>query len=567
MNCWGYNFHGELGDGTTINRTVPVTPIGLESGVVAISAGGFHTCALMWDGTVKCWGANWHGQIGDGTTRQREIPVDVDDINSATAITTGKFHTCALLQNRDILCWGYNRYGQQGNGSTTDNLTPKKPVGVSNAVAVAAGALHTCALINDGRVRCWGDNLEGQIGDGTTQQREIPVNVSGLLVGSGVTRIYLGGFHSCAMLPGGVPRCWGDNWAGQVGDGSNADQLWPVNVSGLPAATQMLDGGDSHTCAVLDGGAVYCWGSNSSGQLGDTTSALHLAPGQVIGLSSGDYLVKAGSLHACVLTPAGGVKCWGNNKYGQLGDGSTIDRLAPVNVSGLTSGVIALGVGQFHSCAVVAGGSLKCWGDNSDGQLGDGTEEKRLIPTNVSGLYSGVVAVDGGSEHTCALMTSGGVKCRGNNSVGRLGDGTNADRLTPVNVIGLGDDVSNLVLGSAHTCVVLANGGVQCWGYNVGGQLGNGSVSNSWSPVDVIGLASNAVQLSAGEQHTCVLDDQNGVQCWGVNNSGELGDGTFSNRATAGGVSGLSSGVTGLTSGDSHSCRGPDSRRCAVLGQ
>ncbi len=553
VKCWGYNYHGELGDGTTVNRLSPVPVEGLSGGVAAIAAGGFHTCALIGDGTVMCWGANWHGEIGDGTTRERLTPVQVDDVNSAIAIAAGKFHTCALLQNRDVLCWGYNRYGQQGNGSTSDNHTPKKVAGLSNAVAIGAGALHTCALINDGRVRCWGDNLEGQIGDGTQDMQVLPVNVNGLNVGSGVAALSLGAFHTCALISGGSVRCWGDNWAGQVGDGSTTDQLVPVTVAGLPPGIQAVGAGDSHTCAVTGDGQVACWGSNGVGQLGNLTSALRLTPVNVANLGSSVLEIQAGTRHACALTGSGGVKCWGNNKYGQLGDGSAVDRLVPVDVTGLTSGVTALGVGKYHSCAVTGGG-LKCWGDNTNGQLGDGTMDERWVPTDVYGLPGNVTAVSAGSEHTCALTGTGGVYCWGNNSTGRLGIGTNVDSLVPVQVTGLAGGVAELQVGESHTCVVTTAGGLKCWGYNFNGQLGVGSTEDEWAPVNVPGMTSGVSMVSANSGHTCALNDQGGLKCWGANFSGEVGDGTFATRLSPVQVLGLSSGVTAVQAGTDFTC-------------
>ncbi len=553
VKCWGYNYHGELGDGGTVNRLAPAPVVGLSGGIAAIAAGGFHTCALAADGTVFCWGANWHGQLGDGSTRERLTPVQVEDVNSATAIAAGKYHTCALLQNRDVLCWGYNRYGQQGNGSTSDNLTPKKVVGLSSVVAIGAGALHNCALINDGRVRCWGDNLEGQIGNGTRAMQLLPVNVSGLNTGSGVTALSLGAFHSCALVAGGTALCWGDNWAGQVGDGSTFDQLAPVGVSGLPSGILALGAGDSHTCAVAADGKVLCWGSKGVGQLGDLTTALSLAPVSVAGLGSSIQEVHAGSRHACALTSSGGVKCWGNNKYGQLGDGTTIDRLSPVDVAGLTSGVTALGVGKYHTCAVTGGG-VKCWGTNGDGQLGDGTTDERWVPTDVFGLVSGIASVSAGSEHTCALTTAGGVYCWGNNSAGRLGIGSNVDSLIPVLLPDLTGGVEMLQVGESHSCVVTDAGGLKCWGYNFNGQLGIGSTASMWTPTDVPGLASGVSMVSANSGHTCALSDQGGLKCWGANFSGEVGDGTLITRLSPVQVLGLGSGVADVQAGGDFTC-------------
>jgi alpha-tubulin suppressor-like RCC1 family protein len=204
--------------------------------------------------------------------------------------------------------------------------------------------------------------------------------------------------------------------------------------------------GSFHTCALTTAGGVKCWGSNGSGQLGDGTTTPRLTPVDVSGLSSEVSAIATGLFgsHTCALTTGGGVKCWGNNFSGQLGDGTTTQGLTPVDVSGLSSGVSAIAAGTGYTCALTTGGGIKCWGDNVFGQLGDGTTTQRLTPVDVSGLSSGVSAIAAGTEHTCALTTGGGVKCWGRNSTGNLGDGTTTQRLTPVDVSGLTSALSRI---------------------------------------------------------------------------------------------------------------------------
>jgi alpha-tubulin suppressor-like RCC1 family protein len=554
VKCWGYNLHGEQGDGTTINRLVPGDVVGLTSGVSQIAVGGFHTCALLSSGGIQCWGANWHGQLGDGSTHERHTPVDVIGLEgNVLSIAAGKFHTCALTNEGGIKCWGYNRHGEQGNGATEDRLIPGDVIGLTGgAAALAPGALHTCALKANGSVVCWGDNMEGQIGDGTTTQRLTPVNVLGL--NGGVGALKSGAFHSCALLNSGEVKCWGDNWAGQVGDGTTFDRAMPQLIGSLTGLVATVDGGDSHTCAVVLGGEILCWGSNGYGQIGVNTSALRLAPVSVQGLSEEIDAITGGGLHTCVLTSAGGVKCWGNNKYGQLGDGSTYDRLTPVDVTGLSSGVTSISTGGFHSCAAMSGGGVKCWGENTWGYLGDGTMIQREVPVDVVGLDEEVIDLALGLKHSCALTNVGSVKCWGSNFNGRLGDGTNAHNPMPVNVVGLGLGVVQIEAGAEHTCAVMNTGGVNCWGNNFNRQLGDGTQSDRWTPVNVVGLASGVIDVAGGTYHTCALTDQTNVLCWGGNFSGQVGDGSVIVRTIPVDVSGLPLGVIDIAAGGFHSC-------------
>jgi hypothetical protein len=374
-----------------------------------------------------------------------------------------------------------------GQGDTSGAEPVTIPI---SATAVATGGYHTCAVTSGGGVKCWGDNFYSQLGDGTTTTRLTPVDVSGLT--SGVTAV-AASFHTCAVTSVGGLKCWGWNADGQLGDGTTTTRPTPVDLSGLTSGVTAVATGISHTCAVTSGGGVKCWGNNTYGQLGDGTTTTRLTPVDVSGLTSGVTAVATGGYHTCAVTSGGGVKCWGDNRTGELGDGTTTDRLTPVDVSGLTSGATAVDGGDNQTCAVTTGGGVKCWGNNTCGQLGDGTTTTRLTPVDVSGLTSGVTAVRAAFNHTCAVTSGGGVKCWGCNFVGQLGDGTGTDRLTPVDVSGLTSGVTAVGVGNgSHTCAVTSSGRVQCWGWNVNGQLGDGTTTDSLTPVDVSGLVGTA---------------------------------------------------------------------------
>ena len=318
---------------------------------------------------------------------------------------------------------------------------------------------------------------------------------------------------------------------------------------GSRQASTTVSAGGWNTCVVTTLGGAKCWGENAYGVVGDGTTTDRLTPVNVSGLSSGVAQVSVGYYHACALTTVGGVKCWGENVHGELGDGTTLTRLSPVNVAGLTSGVTSIATGldhahHDHTSAVTSAGGVKCWGDNQYGELGDGTTTDRTTPVDVSGLASGVVAVFAGGTATCAVTTTGGAKCWGHNDAGQLGDGTTTDRTTPVDVSGLGSGVSSIAMsqssagegiGGSHTCAVTTAGAAHCWGNNDGGMLGDGTTTERTTPVDVSGLSSGMVGVAVNFWDGCAISSAGGVKCWGPS---EVGDGTSIDRLTPVDVSG-----------------------------
>jgi alpha-tubulin suppressor-like RCC1 family protein len=365
-------------------------------------------------------------------------------------------------------------------------------IGVLNTITyhpISTGGEHTCALTKAGGVKCWGLNSSGQLGDDTTTDRHAPVDVVGL--GSSVTAISAGIDFTCALTSTGGVKCWGRNNSYQLGDGTTTDRPNPVDVVGLSSGVTAISAGIDFTCALTSAGGVKCWGSNNSGQLGDNTTYARPAPVDVVGLSSGVTAISAGG-HTCALTSAGGVKCWGTNGKGELGDNTTYTRLTPVDVVGLSSGVIAISAGYFHTCVLMDTGGVKCWGWNQFGELGDDTTTDRWAPVDVVGLSSGITAVAASDLHTCALTSAGGVKCWGQNEFGQLGDNTKTNRWTPVDVVGLSSGVTAFSSVDLHTCALTSAGRAKCWGDNIYGQLGDDQVDPNnrakTAPVDVVGF-------------------------------------------------------------------------------
>jgi alpha-tubulin suppressor-like RCC1 family protein len=368
----------------------------------------------------------------------------------ATMLSTGTGDgTCALTIAGGVTCWGSNSFGQLGNGTVGGfSSVPVDVSGLASGVAaVSVGYWSACALTTAGGVKCWGDGQLGDLGNGTLSSSSVPVNVSGL--SSGVAAISAGFHGGCALMITGGVKCWGDNGHGQLGNGTTQTRLVPGDVTGLTSGVAQVSQGMDDACALMIDGSVKCWGYNGDGELGNgTTSADVLTPVDVVGLPAPVASISASSYHSCVVTTAGAAMCWGSNLFHQLGNGTNIDSSVPVRVSRLSSGVSSISATPFGTCALTTGGGVKCWGANDRGQLGTGDERYRAVPVDVLGLTGGVAEVSSGTEQTCALTTAGGVRCWGYNGGGDLGDGTTTDRHRPVRVIYLpGVEISGLAPG------------------------------------------------------------------------------------------------------------------------
>lgn len=351
-------------------------------------------------------------------------------------IGRGLDHTCAVTMGGGY-CWGSNAASKLGSltGSTSSDSVPALVRTDITFAQLMAGIDHTCGLTSGGAAYCWGGNDSGQVGNGNHMLAVEPVRV---VTPAGVTFTMLsaGLWHTCGLTTSGAAYCWGANGDGQVGDGTNASTAVPVLVSGALSFTAVHAGG-WHTCGVTADGTAYCWGRNSSGQLGDSTTTPRPAPVRVKGPDGLVFdAVGAGQNHTCSLATDGAAYCWGSNGAGELGDGTSENRSAPVAVTGgLTFAVIA--PGAFHSCGLAADGALYCWGNGLNGELGDGFDNNRDSPTLVSGGHGFDMVASGGGLHTCAraVSPSTALLCWGANGAGQLGDGTRVSRSEPVFVV------------------------------------------------------------------------------------------------------------------------------------
>jgi alpha-tubulin suppressor-like RCC1 family protein len=368
---------------SNVSNTLTISSFLIHYKAVAVTEGNNHACALLDNGSMQCWGYAANYRLGNGSTTSQSSPVNVSNIDNATAIAAG-LHTCALLSGGTIKCWGSGSYGKLGNGSTNDNSTPVSVSNISNATSISAGSSHSCAVLDNGTVMCWGAGDSGQLGNGSTSHSNTPVAVSNI---DNATAVTVSGGWSCALLDNGTVQCWGAG--AMLGYGSTSDNSTPVSVSNITTATGISTGPGSYTCAVLSGGTVKCWGEDSGdyGVLGNGSTSRQLTPVSVNNISNATA-ISVGQYSACALLSGGTVKCWGRGSYGQLGNGSTSDTLTPVSVSNISTATALSNRGgsQFH-CALLSGGAIQCWGTDDEGKLGDGGTVPNGNTTNSEPVY------------------------------------------------------------------------------------------------------------------------------------------------------------------------------------
>jgi len=404
-------------------------PFDVRGAFVTVSAGIYRTCAVSEAGTVYCWG--FIGLNKDWMNDDppfKESPVAVGSGLTFTTVSTSS-HSCGRTISGAAYCWGDNEGGQLGSGSTTSSRTPVKVTGELSFAAVSAGGGHTCGLTTTGAVYCWGDNSLGQLGNGSRTGSTAPTPVAGGLT---FTSVSSGSSHSCGVTTAGAAYCWGANGNGQLGDGSRLDSSIPVAVAG---------------------GLTFAMVSSGSAVVVDSREDIRGGPGGLRARPLPDAVSTISALvrfyeHTCGMTLGGEAYCWGGNSSGQLGNGSTTDASTPVLVAGdLTFAMVTAGGG--YSCGVTASGAAYCWGDNGTGQLGNGSTTDSSTPLAVTGSLS--------FASVAAAPAEGG--------------------------LGVASDDS-----AAHTCGITKAGVVYCWGWNVLGQLGNGTLTGSSTPIRISNL-------------------------------------------------------------------------------
>ena len=563
--CWGLNSNGQLGTGDYNNSNIPVAITGdalAGKTVNQITAGFNRTCAVVSDGTVACWGG------GDSYTPVAVTGGALAN-KTVTQVTAGGGHMCALISDGTVACWGSNTEGQLGTGDDNNSSTPVAAnVGAlagKTVTEISAGQYHTCALISNGTVSCWGYNQSGQIGNGNTNNTNTPVAItSGALTNKTVTQITAGYNYTCALISDGTVACWGDNSGGVLGTGDEIDSNSPAMVARgeiTKITVTQISGQLYHTCALLSNGTAACWGIGSEAPLGTGNTMSSYTPVAITGGALANKTITqiyAGYNHTCAVVSDGTVACWGRNNNGQLGTGNNIDSNTPVVVTGgaLTNKYVTqITAGDLHTCALISDGTVACWGLNSSGQLGTGDTNSSNIPVAITGgalENKTVIQITAEAGRTCALISDGTVACWGGGA-----------SYAPVAVTGgslAGTTVTQVTAGFSHVCALISDGTVACWGSNIEGQLGTGDYNNSGTPVAVTGgaLANNTVtEITAGGYHTCALISNGTISCWGFNQNGQIGNGNTNTTNTPIAITGgalTNKTVTDISGHQNYSC-------------
>lgn len=527
-------------------------------------------CAISSSNALYCWGDNRYGGVGDGSATQVDlVPVHVATGLTFSSVAMGIGGSCALATGGGLYCWGPD--DGVSNGGTISNspapsVTPARVAASLSFVSISRGAYDVCGITADGHAYCWGTNSYGEDGDATTSTNATPVLVQG---GQTFVVVSVGAYQSCGLVAGGAAWCWGRNESGELGNGATADSHVPVPVAGGHTFVAISAG--NPTCAIDRNGASWCWGDNSSGALGNgstTNSAVPVAVTNGLIFSSISVSTYPGSTslsYACGITTSAAAYCWGNNLYGQLGNGTDAATLVPIPVAGGFT-FAALSAGYGNACGITTVGVAVCWGLRAFGDLGNGTIGYRNLPTPVTGGLS-FTTLSIGEKHGCGLVTAGDVYCWGDGSVGELGNGANLGSPSPVKVAGGHHFVSLGATSGRVTCAIASDSlpptaATYCWGSNAMGELGHGTLEASDNvPVLVAGglnfqsVSSSDDVQAQGYSTTCAVTTTGVGYCWGYNGSGQLGNGTFASTPNPTPVPVLGGLVfSSITPGGDHSC-------------
>lgn len=587
--CWGSNDLGQLGNGTTIYSSEPVQVKNLDQ-AIAISAGTDHTCALHSDGSISCWGSDQYFKLGNIEAGDNSSfhatastkPTKVTGIDNAISVSAGWEHTCAVHSDSTISCWGNNNAGQLGIGESDKpemSVQPVKVNGIADAVSVSAASYRTCAVHSDGTISCWGEQAGGELAYNQISSTLEPTKVKGII---DATAVSIAASHTCALHVTGEISCWGDNGLGKLGGDPyklKTRSLYPVKVKTVNNATQIFTA-QEYSCALRSDDALSCWGYGKYGQFG---SRVLTAPFTLI--DSGRIISASISrTKICAVFVSTSVYCWGHGAgLGKHIFDPELDIYAvadpqfpaPDNFEVLLEthaapplaeplkmppppplkDIIQIGVGNFHTCALHANGTVSCWGSTEYEMFRnvfDGTSTDMDRSMRVPGI-SDAIALSAGRSGTCFLHSDKTVSC--------LNYASEINKENPHSpfwdkILGISDAVGISEVNWGHTCVIHSDATISCWGSNEYGQLGNGATLNgngtTSGPVQVEGL-EDVIAVSAGGEHTCALHADGTLSCWGRNNYGQLGTRNLDDSPTPSKVIGVTD-IVSVSSGFDYTC-------------
>jgi alpha-tubulin suppressor-like RCC1 family protein len=522
--CPGGDGDGAVVDGAAIDAADPDAMPPLP-GLVQLSLGWEHACAIDDAGALWCWGRNDLGQLGVDDTDNRGAAIRIGEHSDWTWISAGTGHTCGLRGTPDagsLWCWGWNADGQVGNGlnGQTRQLTPVEIEPDTTWRRVAAGTMFTCGIQSDGSLWCWGYNNDGQLANGTpgTPSRAYaPVEVTGSTAWQEIT---LGAFHACGLQSGGAVYCWGGGFDGRLGYGDEdgvADTDTPV---AMPTASTwiQIDAGENHTCALSADFDVWCWGNNGAGQADGMGGLSPLVPTLMVGISGDWEQVSSGTLHTCARR-SGEIACWGFNESGQTGGVPGGSLMADTTVF---AGLLAVAAGGDSTCVLLDDGTVRCFGGNGAGQIGNGEIANKLVPVRVGADGEPWASVEIGVNHSCAINQASELWCWGRNLEGQLGLGHASPITVPTRVTAPDLDWVQVAAGSGHTCAVANGDDLYCWGSESEGETGTAGDSNLPLRIE---SGRDWQQVTTGTSTTCALTTGGERACMGRNAEGQKGNG------------------------------------------
>jgi alpha-tubulin suppressor-like RCC1 family protein len=545
--CWGLNEHGQVGDGTIVSKTVPVQ---IDSGTLysKISSSGANRCGITSGGVLKCWGYNIVGQVGDNSTTDRSVPTLIDSGTLYASVSVANEHACGITTSGVLKCWGYNYLGRIGDGTTVNKLVPTIIDSGTTYSQVKAGPHSTCGITSINQVKCWGSNSYGQVGNGTTSTAQ----ASPVLIDSSTTysQIVLGAEHTCGITTSGVLKCWGKNSLGQVGDNTTSDKLVPTIIDpGISYSKIQL--GYGRTCGISSAGIFKCWGNNTYSRNGyDPLTFVNGNIPNTIDSGTTYTNLSLSIYHTCGITSDSSLKCWGSNSNGQLGRGviegeSGIPTI--VDTGTTYSKVLA---DRYHTCGITTQGYLKCWGrpeTNSSYAANETIEFPAPVPIAPELKFSKISLR---YYRSCGISDGGKLYCWGSQQ-SAIGDGSNLDRLTPVE-IDKDTYYSNISIGEWHTCGITAGGDLKCWGSNWSGQLGIGTVDEGKVFPTIIDSGTKYISVGTGSDHTCGVTTSGILKCWGANWNKQLGIAGGDKSAPTEIDTGVA--YNSVVTGDDHNC-------------